>query len=126
LNDRDAEEAKSVIACLVQVTRKQWPECRSLSGAVQKYLGDALKLRQAELRRTTAQAEAERLREQMRQEQANRQTASQRLQERWNALSEERREAISARVRQRLGANAPAAFMHRLCLEELGRMGADT
>jgi hypothetical protein len=47
------------------------------------------------------------------------------LQERWNALSEEQREAISARVRQRLGANAPAAFMHRLCLEELGRLEAD-
>ena len=35
-------EAKALIACLVRVTKKRWPDCRSLSGAVQKYLPEAV------------------------------------------------------------------------------------
>ena len=49
--EHDRPEAMAVIACLVRVTKKRWPDCRSLSGAVQKYLPDAVRLHQLERRR---------------------------------------------------------------------------
>ena len=51
LRDHDPETAKALIACLVRMTKKRWPDCRSLSGAVQKYLPEALRLHQLEQRR---------------------------------------------------------------------------
>ena len=59
-------EAKALIACLVRVTKKRWPDCRSLSGAVQKYLPEAVRLHQLERRREAARETAE---SQRRQEQ---------------------------------------------------------
>jgi hypothetical protein len=114
LEGRDADEAKAVVACLVRVTRKQWPECRSLSGAVQKYLGDALKLLQAERRREAERAQARRQSQERRQDQ----TPYEPLQARWEALSDDQRQEIERSVRQRLGGAAPAAFVLRLCLLE--------
>lgn len=121
LRERTQEEARAVLNCLVQVTRKEWPECRSLSGAIQKYLGDALRLREAETRRAAARLEADRQREQVREESAGRQTQGQQLRHLWEALPVEQRQAIEQQVRERLGGNAPAAFVGRLCLEEIGR-----
>jgi hypothetical protein len=115
LEGRDPDEAKAVLACLVRVTRQQWPECRSLSGAVQKYLPDALKLLQAERRRDLERQQARRQAEEQRQEQ----TAYEPLQAVWDALSDEQRQEIERRVRRRLGGSAPAAFVRRLCLLEL-------
>lgn len=115
LEGRDADEAKAVVGCLVRVTRQQWPECRSLSGAVQKYLGDALNLLQTERRREADRQQARRQSHEQRQEQS----AYEPLQARWEALSEEQRQQIEQRVRQRLGGAAPAAFVRRLCLQEL-------
>jgi hypothetical protein len=115
------EEARAVLACLVQVTRKEWPQCRSLSGAVQKYLGDAVKLREREQRREAGRQQAETAREQARQEQASRQQTGQKLQEVWNSLPEAVRDEITRQVRARLGTSAPAVFVQRLCLEELAR-----
>jgi hypothetical protein len=120
LGDRTPEEAKAILACLVQVTHKEWPECRSLSGAVQKYLGDALKLRQRGQRREGSRRQAEAARDQARQEQASQQQTGRKLQEVWNSLPEAMRHEITRQVRARLG-KAPAAFVQRLCLEELGR-----
>jgi plasmid replication initiation protein len=121
LRDSAPEEATAVLACLVQVTRKEWPECRSLSGAAQKYLGDALKLRQREQLREASRQQAEASRQQVRQEQASRQQTAQMLQETWAGLPEAVRDEITRGVRARLGSSAPAAFVQRLCLEELGR-----
>jgi hypothetical protein len=44
------------------------------------------------------------------------------LQARWEALSDDRRQEIEQRVRQRLGGAAPAAFVRRLCLLEAGAL----
>ncbi len=115
-------EAKAVIACLVRVTKKRWPDCRSLSGAVQKYLPEAVRLHQLERRREASRETAEaRCREE--QEAARtREEAERRLQEAWTALPEAERDALRRGVRDRLGgATAPEAFVHRLCLEELAR-----
>ena len=115
------EEAKALLPVLVQLTRKEWPECRSLSGAVQKYLGDALKLVQQREQRQASRQQAERARVQQRHEAASRQQGYRGMQPIWEALPAEQREAIEQQVRGRLGKNPPAAFVRRLCLEELAR-----
>jgi hypothetical protein len=48
--------------------------------------------------------------------------AERRLQEAWAGLAEAEQTAIRQRVLEKLGGTgAPAAFVQRLCLEELGR-----
>jgi hypothetical protein len=115
------DEAKALLDSLVRVTRKEWPECRSLSGAVQKYLGDALKLMQLRQQRQASRQQAEQAREQQRQEETSRQKSEQGMQLIWEALPAEQRAAIEQLVRGRLGKSAPEAFVRRLCLEELAR-----
>ena len=121
LRQGSLEDAQAILVCLVQVTRKEWPECRSLSGAVQKYLGDALKLVQQQAQREAKRQEADRTRERARQTDADRQQADRQMQPLWDALPAEQREAIEQMVRGRLGKNAPVSFVRRLCLEELAR-----
>jgi hypothetical protein len=115
-------DAEAVVACLVQVTRREWPECRSLSGAVQKYLGDARKLLEQQRRREAARLSAEQARQQAKQSEVGQQREERRLQEAWDALPEDERAAIVTAVRARLGGSAPDAFVQRLCLAEVGRM----
>ena len=116
------EVARALLPLLVQVTRKEWPECRSFSGAVQKYLPDALKLLQQNERRAAARLAADQQRDQEQQELAHRQQEERRCAERWNALAEEQRQAIRQQVTDRLGGSAaPESFIRRLCLEEVGR-----
>jgi hypothetical protein len=119
------EQAREVLACLVQVTRKEWPECRSLSGAAQKYLADAVKLHEQKQEREAARRASAQARQQARQQEMGRQQGGRQLQEVWDALPEAQREAVVRDVRGRVAASAPAAFVHRLCLEELGRLGAN-
>ena len=120
-------EAMAVIACLVRVTKKRWPDCRSLSGAVQKYLPDAVRLHQLERRREAARATAEVERRKEQEAGRTREQAERRLQDAWAALPAEEREAIRFGVRERLGGTtAPEAFVQRLCLEELARRPAET
>jgi hypothetical protein len=121
LRQGSPEEAKALLACLVQVTRKEWPECRSLSGAVQKYLGDAVQLVQQQAQREASRQQAERLREKERQAEAARQQGDRQLQPLWDALPAEQRAAIEQQVRARVGTSAPVSFVRRLCLEELSR-----
>src|SRR5262249_7052309 len=102
-------------------TRKEWPECRSFSGAVQKYLGAAVKLHRQQQARIAGQAEARRRVEQVRQEQASQQQSEQHLQQAWAALSAVQQEELVHAVRGRVGPGVPAAFVQRLCLEELAR-----
>jgi hypothetical protein len=115
-------EAAAVVTCLVQVTRKEWPDCRSLSGAVQKYLSDALKLHRSQVRREAARDEAEIRRQQEQSEMhARREEERQRL-ELWNALPVCEQEAIRQTVLRSLGETvAPEAFIRRLCVEEFNR-----
>jgi hypothetical protein len=121
LRGRTAEEAMALLALLVKVTRKEWPECRSLSGAVQKYLADALALAEAEARREAERREAEARRALQRQESESSQRHGERLERLWRSMPEAERQAVEARVRQRVGGHAPAGFVHRLCLDELAR-----
>ena len=123
LRQRGPELAKALLVCLVQVTRKEWPECRSLSGAVQKYLGDALKLLDQQALRETQRQEALRTIDHARQAELGRQRADRRMQPLWDALPAEEQAAIEREVRGRLGKNAPAVFVKRLCLEELAPQG---
>jgi hypothetical protein len=116
------EDAGVLVACLVQVTRREWPECRSLSGAVQKYLGDARKLLEQQQCREAARRDAEQARQQSRQSAAGQQQEDRRLQEAWETLPEAERAAIVGAVRARLGGSAPDAFVHRFCLAEMGKM----
>ncbi len=119
LHDRPLAEARELLALLVKVTKKEWPDCRSLSGAVQKYLGDALELWQQQSRREQQRRQADWSRQQQRLELTQQQVRQQQLEYRWQALSESERQAIVARVRARVGSHAPTAFVHRLCLDEL-------
>lgn len=121
LSTRTLEEAQAVLGCLVQITRKEWPDCRSLSGAVQKYLGDAVRLYDQQLRREKSKQQAEKERERSRQETSGQMMHSQQLEQLWQALSAEQKEAIEQQVRERVGGHAPAAFVHRLALEEVAR-----
>jgi hypothetical protein len=115
------DEAAAVLACLAQVTRNEWPECRSLSGAAQKYLGDALKVRRGQTRRESARQSAEAIRQREQEEAQRRQAEERRLQERWASLPAGEQEAIRRKVVDALDASAPEAFVRRLCLEEVGR-----
>lgn len=117
------EQAGEVLKLLVQVTRREWPECRSLSGAIQKYLPDARKLydQRQRLQRQKEQAEEQRRRqEQTRTEEQN---EEQRRTEAWARLSPEQRQVIRTEVLAKLGGGAaPEAFVHRLCLQAVGKM----
>jgi hypothetical protein len=116
------EAAGDVVACLVQVTRKEWPDCRSLSGAAQKYLADALKLHRSRIRRETARDEAETRRQQGQAEALARKEEERRRLEAWNALLPLEQEAIRQTVLASLGgAAAPETFVRRLCIEEAER-----
>ncbi len=109
---------------LVQVTRKEWPDCRSFSGAVQKYLGDAQRLAQQQAQRQASRQQAEQSRRQQQQMESGRQQSDRQMELTWETLPPEQRESIEQQVRDRLGPNVPAVFVRRLCLEELARRQA--
>jgi hypothetical protein len=122
LCDHGPEEARALLACLVQVTKKRWPDCRSLSGAVQKYLPEAVRLRQLQQRREAARSAAAEARRQGREAEQDREADERRLHDVWAGLSEEERAAVRRGVLDKLaGTAAPEAFIHRLCLQEVGR-----
>jgi plasmid replication initiation protein len=122
LREHGSETAQALIACLVRVTKKRWPDCRSLSGAVQKYLPEALRLHQLEQRREAARETTETARRQEQESLRTREQTERRLQEAWNRLPAAEREALRCGVLAKLGdATAPEAFIQRLCLEEMAR-----
>ena len=117
-----AVEAAALLTCLAQVTRKEWPDCRSLSGAAQKYLADALKLRRQGQRREAARSAAEAKRRGEQEAAEAKQEQERRLQAAWDALPADEQAAVRAAVVAGLGTSpAPEAFVRRLCLEEMGR-----
>jgi hypothetical protein len=123
VGEHGAETAWALLPPLVQVTRRSWPACRSFSGAVQKYLADALRqLTGRRQREAGRQATWEQQRQEREQRDA-RQEQERRLAERWDALSAAEREAIRQKVLSGLPhTTAPAAFVQRMCLEELHRV----
>lgn len=126
LRDRDADQAMALVAALVEVTRKSWPECRSFSGAVQKYLGDAGRLVQQRQQREARRHQAEAQRQQESAEERERRELERRRMDRWQALAESEQAEVRRRVVTRLaGAFAPEPFLQRLCLEEMVRSVAE-
>jgi hypothetical protein len=115
-------KGEELLGCLIQVVRKQWPQCRSLSGAVQKYLSDALKVLRQQQQREAVRAEAELQRQTEQQQQLSQQSEQQLLLGQWQGLAEEERLAIRQAVLARLtGPRPPEAFVRTLCLEEMKR-----
>lgn len=115
-----ADEARTLIDLLVEITRKAWPECRSLSGALSRYLPETLSHRQAQLQREAVRQAQQQRQLQERQQLQRHDQGARALQAQWEALPAKERQAIEARVRQRAGL-APAMFIHRLCLDEMVR-----
>jgi hypothetical protein len=114
--------ARALVPILVQITRREWPECRSLSGAVQKYLPDALKLYHQQQSRAAGKREAELRKQQELRREASRQDTERELHDLWERLPEAEQQAIRQAVLERLGSTvAPEAFLQRLCLEEVAR-----
>jgi hypothetical protein len=115
-------DAAALIDCLVQVTRRAWPGCRSFSGAAQKYLADALRVHRSHLRRAAARDEAETRRRQEQAETLARREEDRRRLDAWNALPADQQQALRQRVLTGTGATSmPEVFVRRMCLEELAR-----
>jgi hypothetical protein len=122
IQEHGVETVQGLLPVLVQATRKEWPECRSLSGAIQKYLGVALPLYRAQQRREETRRTADESRRLAQQTDAERQEEERRWSEAWAALSAAEQEEIRQSVlAESAGAPAPEAFVRRLCLEELAR-----
>lgn len=120
LREHGAEAVHEMLPILVRIVRKEWPACRSFSGAVQKYLSETLKAYEVQLQRTRSKQAAEERREQERAQEEAQQKDELQLQKAWEALPEQEQQDIRNRVLDRLGGTlAPRAFIHRLCLEAL-------
>jgi hypothetical protein len=120
LESHDANEVRELLPLLVQVTRQRWPDCRSFSGAVQKYLADALKLLQGRRRREAARQKARAQNQAERSRHSDAAEDGHQLAERWAALSAEEQATIRQSVLDRLPeGGAPEAFVRRLCLQAL-------
>jgi Replication initiator protein A len=112
--------AAELVPLLVQVVRKEWPECRSLSGALQKYGAEAVQLWQRHKQREEDQRQSQAERQQQQEAEQRRLEEERRRREAWERLSEEEKQRLRQRVREKIGgSHAPEAFIHRFCLEEL-------
>jgi hypothetical protein len=126
LRDHGEDKTRALLPHLAAVVRKEWPDCRSLSGAVQKYLPDALKLlEQDQLRQARREDEQARRRQELADE-ARRRAEQQQFratwEPAWQALTEPERET----VRQTVLARHPhlagtRALLEEQCLRELAR-----
>lgn len=126
LRDPGRERARALVVRLAQVVQKEWPECRSFSGAVQKYLPEALRLVEADERRQREREEEERRRRQEQEERARQQEETRQFratwQAAWQALSEAEREAVRRTVLARHPHLAGTrALLEEQCLRELAR-----
>ncbi len=129
LDEQGDARTRAVLPFLSAVVRKEWPECRSFSGAIQKYLPDALKLLLQE-----EQRQARREEDLVRRRQETEQAARQRLEAQqfratwataWDALTDPEREMIRQAVLTRHPHLAGTrALLDEQCLRELSRRAA--
>jgi hypothetical protein len=115
-----ADRARELVAELVRVVKKSWPECKSFSGAAGKYAADAARACADRSRQGERAREAAVRREQEREEAARAAERRQRLEARWQALGEAERAELERQVleghpelRDRPG------ILKVLCLERL-------
>jgi hypothetical protein len=117
------EAARALVEPLAEVVRRKWPECRSFSGAVQKYLGDAVRAHEQQQRRGVRQSQDQARQEQERQETERRRDEQRRLEARWEALPEPQREAIAEGIlRAHPEHRGRPGILRMLCLQELARL----
>jgi len=126
LRDHGEEAARALLPHLAAVVRKEWPDCRSFSGAAQKYLPDALKLLAGERRRQTLREDEQARRRQEIEDEARRRDEQRQFRAAWaaawDALADAEREAIRAAVLARHPHLAGTrALLEEQCLRELAR-----
>ncbi len=126
IRDHGLDKAKSLVLTLANVVRKEWPDCRSFSGAAQKYLPEALKAFDAERRRLSQREEDEAKRRREHEDLARQRAEQQQFlatwQPVWQALGEAEREAVRRDVVARHPHLAGTrALLEERCLRELAR-----
>ena len=116
------ERAKWIILHLVRIVKKRWPECRTLSGAMEKYLPDALRSFESEQRRLETRQETRIEQQRLSEEQQQEQEQTRLRAEQWGKLPEVDQRAIEAEVLNRHPEhrNRPA-ILRVLCLDELAK-----
>jgi hypothetical protein len=129
LRDQGEETARALLPHLAAVVGREWPDCRSFSGAAQKYLPDALKLLTQERQRQARRDDEQARRRQELEDEARQRAEQQQFRAvwlpAWQALSEAARET----VRQTVLARHPhlagtRALLEEQCLRELARQTA--
>jgi Replication initiator protein A len=126
LSAHGEDRARALLPHLAAVVRKEWPDCRSFSGAAQKYLPDALKLLAHEQHRQAARADEQTRRRQEIEEETRRRAEQQQFRAvwapAWQALPEAEREAVRDAVLARHPHLAGTrALLEEQCLRELAR-----
>lgn len=111
-------EALELVPLLVQVVRRRWPDCRSFSGAVGKYLPDAIKLFEARRQRATRREEDRSRQRQDRTDHERQRAEDARLEAAWLALPDDRRQEIEDEVVRRFPEHrSRPAVLRGLCLK---------
>jgi plasmid replication initiation protein len=126
LGEHGEAKAKALLPHLAAVVRKEWPDCRSFSGAAQKYLPDALKLLAHELGRQARREAEEEARRREAEEAARRRAEQQQFRATWAPAWQALAEAERAGVRETVLARHPhlagtRALLEEQCLRELAR-----
>jgi hypothetical protein len=126
LSEHGDEKAKALLPHLAAVVRKEWPDCRSFSGAAQKYLPDALKMLTHDLGRQARREAEEESRRREAVEEARRRAEQQQFRATWapawQALAEAERDALRETVLARHPHLAGTrALLEEQCLRELAR-----
>jgi hypothetical protein len=117
------EAAQALVEPLADVVQRKWPECRSFSGAVQKYLGDAVRVWEQRERRGARQSQAQVRQQQDREEAERRRDEQHRLEARWEALPQPQRDAIAEGILQaHPEQRSRPGILRVLCLQELARL----
>jgi hypothetical protein len=115
-----ADAARDLIPDLVQVVRRRWPDCKSFSGAVEKYLAEALAVREHRLAAQRRRGEDDARREMDRQAAAREARRRKQLEARWAALPEaERAAAEQAILAERPELRTHPGILRTLCLNRL-------
>jgi hypothetical protein len=115
-------KALALVPVLVEIVKRKWPDCKSFSGAVAKYLPEAIYVYDQRQRRTDQQRQHRRRQCEERQEIARRLEERRQLETRWQALPETDRLAIQQRVCSQYPDHLHRpAILRRLCLESLAQ-----
>jgi hypothetical protein len=118
MQEQGAERIAALIPLLVRVIQKEWPDCRSFSGAVQKYLPDAVKLLNAEAHRNACREEELARRQQEQAEETRQREEQQRFRTTWEPVWQSLSEVDREGIRQQVLGRHPHLATTRALLEE--------